>query len=175
MLITGIKKQKYIYPTLEDRKKTVKNTGLYYKMNELNLLVKESGILEIKENYDVYCKYADGVKCVWSIKLVTRRHQSIAKYWLLLKALEFHFSKSEVDGKSYEMTAEMYNLYFKRKYLGMDKEYNPLTNNYDYYDKHVSYSDMPEESDFMIYFSRVTEEINTLGYDVNELIESMGV
>lgn len=175
MLIEATKEKKYIFPTPKYREKIKKNSGMYYKMNELKLKATSKGLLEIQENKEVYQKYSDNIECVYDIKLITRKQKTLAKYWLLMQALEFHFGVSQIDGKEYKMTDKLYDLYFKRKYLAMDRIYNPITKNFEYFDKHINFGDMPEESSFLDYFFKVTREVNEMGYDVDELIESMGV
>ena len=154
MKIKGKRIKDIIYT---DDKRIQKNVGKYAEINiKLNVRISGRG-LTILDDYNIISENEN----LFEVKIITRLKKSIARYWIVLKALEFHF-----DG----FTAAEYDIYFKKKYLPVIEKRNPLTGEIELTYSHINYDDMPNEQDFIEYRKKVFAEIEQT-VKISDLVE----
>jgi len=163
MICEVIKVNNIVYPKVREFKYGK------YKMLDLNL-VWEGSFFRILDSDDTYRKYKDNTPVMWDIKRVSRKMESLAKYWLIMQALAFHFPESEIDGKPYTLTADDYHRIMKHRFL---PTMNIKTAFGEVNKESIAFDKMNDESEFKNYLSKVVNYIFELGYDPDELIRTM--
>jgi hypothetical protein len=89
-----------------------------------------------------------------------RKMKSLAKYWLLMRALEFHKGN----------TSDGWHLYFKAKFLPM-VEFNLPSGKKILFPSSIAFDKM-DENEFRDYFFKVTEYLNDNNLNIDELIQT---
>ena len=162
MIAEIIKINDIVYPKDKTKFKSGK-----YKMFDL-VMFYNNGYFKIQNHSDIYNKYADNKSCLWDIKRITRKMESLAKYWLIMNALSYHFPESEIDGKIYNLTKDDYHAIMKKKFLHTET----INSSFGSYEKLSISFEKIDETEFRVYLNNVVNYITELGYDVEDLINN---
>lgn len=126
------------------------------------IIIKQHDRLTIPNVYDreIIKTLKDGQE--YEVKIYTKRNiKHLAKYWLLMQALEFHFSDN---------TAEAWHLYYKAKFLPL-VEFK-IRGEKILYPSSVAFDKMTQ-TEFDKYYKDVETHIINNGYNIDELISTM--
>lgn len=130
-------------------------------MKEIIIKIDNNGNLQPIDNYSRQLVLASlKFNKQYEIKIVNKRNiKHLAKYWILLKALSFHFGNTD-NG---------WHLYLKSKFLPLE-EFQFKSGKKILYPSSVAFDKM-NQIEFDEYYKKVEDFLIENGYNIDELIE----
>ena len=128
------------------------------------IIIKQQDKLTIPNAYDreLIKTLKNGQE--YEVKIYTKRNiKHLAKYWVLMSALEFQFADN---------TAEGWHLHYKAKFLPL-VEFK-FRGQVILYPSSVAFDKMTQ-TEFDKYYKDVENHLISCGYNIDELINTMGV